>query len=252
MDEAQKVFLMVLISHNQTAEILKPGEQPLHFVTAAVAPERASVLCDGLFPIPTMRGDHFNSGCLQFFIQRVAVVSLIANQSFGEFIHEAFEESIRDKGDFMRRSRRCVNGERKTSAVCHCHELRTLAPLGFSHSAPPFLATTNIPSMKHSRRSSSPRDRRSSASASSTFRNTPSRTHCWNRRWQVWYGGNLSGKSSQRAPLLRTQRIPLSTSRLSFQGLPRPSSRRGGSGIIGAIIAHCSSVNSSRRAMAKA
>src|SRR5215510_16446513 len=97
----------------------------------------------------------------------------------------------------MRRSRRCVNGERKTSAVCNCHELRTFAPLGLSHSEPPFLATTNIPSMKHSVRSSSPRTRRSSASASNTLRKTPSRTHCWNRRWQVWYGGNRPGKSSR-------------------------------------------------------
>jgi len=152
----------------------------------------------------------------------------------------------------MRRSRRCVNGERKTSAVCNCHELRTFAPLGLSHSEPPFLATTNIPSIKHSLRSSSPRSRRSSASASRTARKTPSRTHCWNRRWQVWYGGNRSGKSSQRAPLLRTQRMPFITSRLSFQGLPRPSSRRGGSEISGAMIAHCSSDNSSRRAIALA
>ena len=149
----------------------------------------------------------------------------------------------------MRRIRRCVYGERKTSAVCNCHELRTLAPLGLSHSAPSFLAITNIPSMKHSVRSSSPRVWRSSASASNKLHKTPSRTHCWNRRWQIWYGGNRSGKSSHRAPLLRTQRMPFITSRLSFQGLPRPSSRRGGSGIIGAMIAHCSSVNSSRRAI---
>src|SRR5262245_29520259 len=63
----------------------------------------------------------------------------------------------------MRRSRRCVNGERKTSAVCNCHELHAFAPLGLSHSEPPFLATTNIPSIKHSLRSRSPRARGSSA-----------------------------------------------------------------------------------------
>jgi len=252
MDQAQKVLLMVFISNNQTTEVLQPGEQSLHFVTSAVSPQRASVLCCRLFPVASVGRDHFNSGRRQLFVQRVAVIRLISDQSLREFVDEAFEESVSDKGDFMRRSRRCVNGERKTSAVCHCHELRTFAPLGFSHSEPPFLATTNIPSMKHSLRSSSPRARRSSASASSTLRKTPSRTHCWNRRWQVWYGGKRSGKSSHRAPLLKTQRMPLITSRLSFQGLPRPSSRRGGSGMSGAIIAHCSSVNSSRRAIALA
>jgi hypothetical protein len=38
----------------------------------------------------------------------------------------------------MRRSRRRVDGDRKTSRVCHCHELRTLAPLGLSDFAPLF------------------------------------------------------------------------------------------------------------------
>jgi hypothetical protein len=203
MDEAQKVLLMVFISNNQTTEVLQPGEQSLHFVTSAVSPQRASVLCCRLFSVASVGRDHFNSGRRQLFVQRVAVIRLISDQSLREPACEAFEESVSDKGDFRRRSRRCVNGERKTSAVCHCHELRTFAPLGFSHSEPPFLATTNIPSMKHSLRSSSPRARRSSASASSTLRKTPSRTHCWNRRWQVWYGGKRSGKSSHRAPLLR-------------------------------------------------
>jgi hypothetical protein len=79
----------------------------------------------------------------------------------------------------MRRSRRRVNGDRKTKAVCHRHELRTFAPLGLSHPAAPFLATTNVPSMKHSDRSRSPRTLRSAAIASSTLRSVPSRTHCW-------------------------------------------------------------------------
>jgi hypothetical protein len=142
-----------------------------------------------------------------------------------------------------------VYGDRKTIAVCHRHELRTLAPLGLSHSEPPFLATTNVPSIKHSDRSRSPRSLRSAARVSSTLRSVPSRTHCWNLRWQVWYGGNLSGRSCQRAPERRIQSIPLSTSRVSFHGLPRPSSRRGGGGMRGSIIAHCSSVNSSRLAI---
>ena len=92
-------------------------------------------------------------------------------------------------------------------------------------------------------------NRRSSASTFSTLPKTPSRTHCWNRRWQVRYRGKRSGMSSRRATLLRTQKTPLMTSRLSFQGLQRPSSRRGGSGISGGMIAHCSSANSSRRAI---
>jgi hypothetical protein len=43
--------------------------------------------------------------------------------------------------------------------------------------------------------------------------------------------------------------MPLRTARESRQGRPRPSARRGGSGIRGLMMAHCSFVSSSRRAM---
>jgi hypothetical protein len=197
-----------------------------------------------------MRRNHLDPLLSEFFIQRVRVLSLIANQSLRSFIGKNLSESFSDQGDFMRRSRRRVDGERKTRAVCHRHELRAFAPLGLSHSESPFLATTNVPSIKHSDRSRSPRSLRSCARASSTLRHVPSRTHCWKRRWQVWYGGKRSGKSCHRAPLLSIQSTPFITLRASFQGLPRPSSRRGSSGIKGSISAHCSSVSSSRRAMA--
>src|SRR6266508_4947698 len=177
---------MIFIPNNQATEVLQPGEQSLHFVTPALSPQRAAVLCRRLFSIVSVGRDHLYSGRRQFFVQWIAVIRFVADQPLRKLVDEAFEESVCDKGDFMRRSSRCVYGERKTSAVCHRHELRTFTPLGLSHSEPPFLATTNIPSIKHSLGSSSPRARRSSASASSTLRKTPPRTHCWNRRWQVW------------------------------------------------------------------
>ena len=108
---------MVFISNNQTTEVLQPGEQSLHFVTSAVSPQRAPVLCCGLFPIASMGRDHLNPGCRQLFVQRVAVIRLVSDQPFRELVDEAFEESVSDKGDFMRRSRRCVYGERMTGAV---------------------------------------------------------------------------------------------------------------------------------------
>jgi hypothetical protein len=94
-----------------------------------------------------------------------------------------------------------VDGDRKTSAVCHCHELRTLAPLGLSHFCAPFLATTNMPETVHCDKSRSPRTRRSSAKVASTRLSRPSLTHSWNLRWQVWYGRNLSGRSHHLAPV---------------------------------------------------
>jgi hypothetical protein len=151
----------------------------------------------------------------------------------------------------MRRSRARVGGERKTIRVCHHHEFRAFAPLSRTNSEPPFFATMNVPSMKHSVRSSSPRVRRSSAKASSTRRRVPSLTHCWNLLWQVWYGGKRAGKSFHLAPERSIQRMPFITSRFSRHGLPRPSSRLGSSGRCGSMTAHCSSVSSSPRDMPK-
>jgi hypothetical protein len=142
-----------------------------------------------------------------------------------------------------------VDGDRNTSAVCHCHELRTFAPLGLAHGAAPFLAPTKVPSIKHCAKSSLPRLRRSSANASSICLNVPPFTQYWNRRWHVWYGGKRSGKSCQRAPDRNIHRMPLSTSRSSVLGRPRPSALRSGLRNNGSMIFHCSSFNSSRRGM---
>src|SRR5262249_24062071 len=102
---------MVFIPNNQTTEVLQPGEQSLHFVTSAVSQQRASVLCCRLFPIASMGRTHLNSGRRQFFVQRVAVIRLVSDQPFQELVDETFEESVSDKGDFMRRSTR--SGERR-------------------------------------------------------------------------------------------------------------------------------------------
>jgi hypothetical protein len=49
-----------------------------------------------------------------------------------------------------------------------------------------------------------------------------------NRRWQVWYGGYVSGTSRHCAPVPRTQSTPFSTARVSCHGRPRLSARRDG------------------------
>ena len=241
--------MKVETSSNPT-KLLQPRKQSFDFPPPLIAAQPPAILRRRFLPVGLMRRDHLNTFCSKFFVQRVRVISLVSDQSLGSLGCKTLKESCSHKSDFMRRSTLRVYGEWKTSRVCHCHELRALAPLSFTNSRPPFLATMNVASIKHSERSISPRVRKSSAKASRTLRSVPSRAHCWNRRWQVWYGGNRSGKSCQRAPLLRIQSTPLSTARVSFQGRPLPSSRRGGSGISEPIMAHCSSVNSSPRLFA--
>jgi hypothetical protein len=93
-----------------------------------------------------------------------------------------------------------------------------------------------------------PRACKSSAKVSNTFRSRPSLTHCWKRRWHVWYGGNLSGKSLHRAPERRIQSTPFKTSRSARRGLLRVwiTSVLSNNGL---IKDYCSSANSSCRAI---
>jgi len=109
------------------------------------------------------------------------------------------------------------------------------------------LAGAKLPSMKDSRASRRPRIRRSSASSSRTPRIIPDRTHCWNRRWQVWQEGYRSGRSDQGAPVRSTHRMPFKTDRRGFHGRPRPSLRTVGSGMRTPRISHCLSVRSRLR-----
>jgi hypothetical protein len=251
MHEAKIIFRVVVEARCDAAEVLEPCVQALDLPAAAVAAQNSTVLRWRSHAIRLVRRDHLDALCGKFPVKRVGVIGAVADQPSWSLTGETRRKSVSDKGDFVRRSTRRVGGERKTIKVCHHHEFRAFAPLSRTNSPPPFFATMNVPSMKHSERLSSPRVRRSSASASRTRRREPSLTHCWNRRWQVWYGGKRAGRSFHLAPERSIQRMPLITSRFSLHGLPRPSSRLGSSGRCGSMTAHCSSVNSSPRAMPK-
>jgi hypothetical protein len=102
--------------------------------------------------------------------------------------------------------------------------------------------------MKASSSRNLPRACNSSARTRKMRSSLPSRTHCWKRRWQVWYGGYLWGSSRHCAPVPKTHRIPLSTARVSCHGRPRPSERRVGRKI-GSMSCHWASLSSHRPRM---
>ena len=237
---------MIIETNQHTTKILQPREQAFDLPTPFVAAKFPTVLRFLTPSIRFMRRNHLGLKSRELFIERIRIVSLIADQLSRSLVGKTRKQSLLDKSDFVRRSTLCVNGERKTSALCHCHELRAFTPLGRSHSEAPFFATINVPSMKHSDKSRPPRVCKSSANVSSTFVNVPSRAQAWKRRWQVWYGGNLPGRSHHLAPERKIHNTPLRTSRSSRRGLPRVWT----DGVLSksdSIKDHCSSVNSSRR-----
>lgn len=237
---------MTFPTHQQASEVLQPGEEPLDLPPAFVTAEFSPVLAVPSSAISAVWGDQLDAVLLGQLIDHcVAVISPIANQSFGLAGHEAVLERSLDQLLLMRRSARNPEGDRKTMAVCDCHELAPFADERSTNAIAPFFAPMKEASINVSSRPSCPRANKSSANAQRMPSSTPPRCHRWKRRWQVWYGPYRAGRSCQGAPVRSTHNIPLSTCRASRQGLPRLSARRCcPNSTKGLTRSHCTSVRS--------
>jgi len=236
---------MVLVTHNQTPEVLKPGEEPFDFPSAFIPAKRSSILRALSSALSAVWSNQFNAAFTQKpFIQWIAVVCLIANHSIRRLWGKAAVDGCLNQCYFMGRSALNVSGDRKTSSVCNGHDLGAFAALCLADSKTPFFAGTKVPSMKASRISIPPRSERSSTSSWTMRLKTPDLAHCWKRRWQVWYGGYRGGKSFHGAPVLKIHNIPLRTSRGSRCLRPRGSLLGFAESTMGSIRFHCSFVSS--------
>lgn len=79
---------MILVSDGDSAELCKPGETSFNFPAALVAAQGTPVL---RFSIPVPVGcDQFNSiVALEPFIERVTVVSFVADDTLGQFVNKS-------------------------------------------------------------------------------------------------------------------------------------------------------------------
>jgi hypothetical protein len=245
MNEAQEVFDVIFPSGDEPAEVLHPREEPFDFPSPAISPQFAPIL--GLVPAAAPVGsDHFD---VVFFgeplVERVRVISFVADEPGREFVEKASGKNFLNKLALGRRSALHRYGERNTVINGDSDDLGALAAPRGADGKAPFLALAKVASTNASSRFSLPCSCNRLASKRSASSSFPLRIHCWNLRWQVWYGGYFSGSSRHCAPVPSTQNTPLSTARVSCQGRPRLSSRRCGLST-GSITAHCSSVSSQR------
>jgi hypothetical protein len=244
MNETGKSPIIVFPASQYPPVLVQPCKQAFDLPPSLIPSEFSAILCRRPDAIAPVRRDQLNVIDGEFCIERITVVGAIPDKSSRQSKGDGLIDGSFDKGDFMWASRSRVQGDWKTCSVRNCHELRTFAALGLSHFAPPFFATTKVPSMKHSDKSISPLTSRSCASASSNRASVPSLTQVLKRRKHVEYDGYSSGKSAQAAPVRKIHKTPSMTERSSCAtGLPRPSARRIGGGIKGASTAHCSSVS---------
>src|SRR5262249_28218589 len=163
------------VPHHQSSEVKEPSKHALYFPSTHIASKAATIL-RGPSPVLFIGRDHLDAVfVLQLFVQPVAVIRLVSNQALGHLSHHPLLQRPLHQFHFRWRSTFCPQGERKTMAVCKTHDLGALAPLGFPDPAPPFLAGTNVPSTKHSLRSSPPASCRCWASVQRIRSITPER-----------------------------------------------------------------------------
>jgi hypothetical protein len=236
---------MVFVSDNQSPEVLKPGKKPFNLPPASVTSELSAILGARLFSAFTMRRNHLNATFFKkLLVKIVAIVSFISNKLIRSVMGKAAVYGVLNQCYFVGRSAFHVSGDRKTSSVCDCHDLGALAAFCLADSRTPFFAGTKLPSMNASRMLIPPRLYRSSASSWTMRWKTPWFTHCWNRRWHVWYGGYRWGISFQGAPVRNIHKMPSKTSRGSRGGRPLGSLSGVDDVMMGSIRFHCAFVSS--------
>jgi hypothetical protein len=186
MKHSQEVFSVILPAGDEPAGVVKPSKESLHFPAMAVSTHGATVLGWRTHAVLLVGSDHLDGVVMQeTIIQLLAVVGEVSDHALGRFRDESVFECGFDELCFMRRSAGDADGDRKTMAVDDRHDLGAFSPASRADSSAPFLALLKLASIKVSDRSSLPRSRRSSANRVSRSGSSPSRRHCWKRRWQV-------------------------------------------------------------------
>lgn len=130
---------MAFIAGYQTAKVLEPGEEAFDLPPTAVAAQRPTVL--RLAAPRAVRRDQLDAALGgQLGVELVRIVGLVADQTDEGVVEEGRVEGLRDERDFAG-ARTCdSNGERKTTAVCDCHDLGPFALPRGADAEPPFFA----------------------------------------------------------------------------------------------------------------
>ena len=112
MDEAEEVFDAEFPSCDEPAEVVHPGEEPFDLPALLVTAKLAPVL--RFASVAAVRGDHLDAVFVfELLVELVGVVSLVSDQSNGQFVEKASGKNFLNKLALGRRSALDRYGERK-------------------------------------------------------------------------------------------------------------------------------------------
>jgi hypothetical protein len=130
VDEAEEVLDVVFPSGNEAAEVVHPGEEPLHLPAFSIAAELPAILSSA-FPPPPIGRNQFNSILLsELRVEPVRVVRFVTDEPGGEFVEKASGKNFLNKLALGRRSALDRYGERKTVISGDSDDLRAFAATG--------------------------------------------------------------------------------------------------------------------------
>lgn len=252
MKESSEDRDVAVPADQQTPVIAEPGNGSFDLPTSSISPKRPAVLMLAL-AVGEVRTNEFDTSLPEPKAKGQRVVSAIADESVRVLSRPSRPgitysnrgERLWRELDLTRASAMEGNSQRNTLAVCQYHELCALALSGLADVETPFFAGANVASMKHSLHRIRPCSLSSVRKVRQILSQTPCSSQSLRRRQQVLGLAYSAGRSTQRAPVRRIQRIPSRTFRLFAQGRPLLRTR----GSSGAIFSHCRSEMSFWRAI---
>ena len=216
-----KQLRIVFPARDEPAITMQPTDATLDSVAADVAPECTTVLPGGLGTVRSMRADQFDTAPRQAFAKPIGVDCLVVQQSSRRLIAQLppLDERL-DCVDFVVMSRRGKCRQRRSVRIDHQQDAGAVSLRSAADLVTPLFARENEPSPIASSqlirlsRSSLPRTRSHAAWKA------PLRVQSRCRLQQVAGDGYRSGKSFQRPPFVRIQRIPSRHGREAMRGRP--------------------------------
>jgi len=151
LQHGHEVLHVMLPSSDQSSAVVQPGEEPLDDPATLVAAQGAAILRPGTDAIVLVGRDEIEAkGLQEVFIERIAVIRLVADQPRRDVREEARVERRFDEADFRGRSAGHVDGDRKTAAVDDCHDFVAFPTFRRPDGGAPFFAAVKLARMKGS------------------------------------------------------------------------------------------------------
>ena len=88
VDKAEEVLDVIFPSSDEAAEVVHPGKEPLHFPAFSIAAELAAILSSAFASAPVRSNQFDPILVLEFGVERVRVVGLIADEACRELVEK--------------------------------------------------------------------------------------------------------------------------------------------------------------------